>query len=106
MRILVVEDEPHAALYLAKGLREYSFAVDTADSGRTAIEKAAASPYDVIVLDLMLPDMDGFAVCRGLREVGHTAPVLMLTARDAVADRIAGLNAGADDYLTKPFDFQ
>jgi DNA-binding response OmpR family regulator len=105
MRILVVEDEPDAARYLAAGLRDHAFAVDTAGDGSTAAAKAAVHPYDVIVLDLMLPDTDGFSVCRALRASGQTAPVLMLTARDAVPDRIEGLNAGADDYVTKPFDF-
>lgn len=105
MRILVVEDEPEAALYLSKGLREQSFAVDTAGDASTAIGKIAVNPYDIVVLDLMLPDQDGFAVCRWVRSAGHTVPILMLTARSGVPDRIAGLNAGADDYLTKPFDF-
>ena len=106
MRILVVEDEPDAARFLARGLREHAFAVDTAADGNSAIEKAHNSTYDAIVLDLMLPDLDGLAVCRALREARIDVPVLMLTARGAVPDRIAGLNAGADDYLTKPFDFQ
>lgn len=106
MRILVVEDEPDAARFLARGLREHAFAVDTAADGNSAIEKAHISTYDAIVLDLMLPDLDGLAVCRALREARIAVPVLMLTARGAVPDRIAGLNAGADDYLTKPFDFQ
>jgi two-component system copper resistance phosphate regulon response regulator CusR len=106
MRILVVEDEPDAARFLARGLREHAFAVDTAADGNSAIEKAHISTYDAIVLDLMLPDLDGLAVCRALREARIDVPVLMLTARGAVPDRIAGLNAGADDYLTKPFDFQ
>jgi DNA-binding response OmpR family regulator len=105
MRVLVVEDEPQAARYLAKGLRGHSFAVDTAEDGRTAVNKASATPYDLIVLDLMLPDIDGVSVCRQLRSGGHMAPILMLTARSAVPDRVAGLNAGADDYLTKPFEF-
>jgi len=106
MRILVVEDEPEAARYLSKGLREQAFAVDTAADAATAIEKAAVNSYDVILLDLMLPDHDGFSVCRTLRSSGQNVPILMLTARSAVPDRIAGLNAGADDYLTKPFDFE
>jgi two-component system copper resistance phosphate regulon response regulator CusR len=106
MRILVVEDEPDAARYLAKGLRDHAFAVDTAENGVSAAEKAHVNSYDVVVLDLMLPDTDGFSVCKALRASGQTVPVLMLTARCAVPDRVAGLNAGADDYLTKPFDFQ
>jgi DNA-binding response OmpR family regulator len=105
MRALIVEDEPQAARYLAKGLREYAFAVDIAEDGATTIEKATASPYDIVVLDLMLPDIDGLAVCKQLRASGHMAPILMLTARTAVPDRVAGLNAGADDYLSKPFEF-
>jgi two-component system copper resistance phosphate regulon response regulator CusR len=106
MRILVVEDEPDAARYLAKGLRDHAFAVDTAEDGASATEKVHINSYDVVVLDLMLPDIDGFSVCKALRASGQTVPVLMLTARGAVPDRIAGLNAGADDYLTKPFDFE
>jgi DNA-binding response OmpR family regulator len=106
MRVLVVEDEADAARFLAKGLREHAYAVDTAADGAAGFEKACVNPYDVIVLDVMLPDMDGFELCSAMRARGQMAPVLMLTARDAVPDRIAGLNAGADDYLTKPFDFQ
>ena len=106
MRVLVVEDEADAARFLAKGLREHAYAVDTAADGAVGLEKACVNPYDVIVLDVMLPDMDGFKLCSAMRARGQMAPVLMLTARDAVPDRIAGLNAGADDYLTKPFDFQ
>lgn len=106
MRVLVVEDERDAARFLAKGLRQNAFAVDTALDGRTGLHKASVNPYDVIVLDVMLPDIDGFSLCAALRANGQTAPVLMLTARDAVADRITGLNSGADDYLTKPFDFE
>jgi two-component system copper resistance phosphate regulon response regulator CusR len=105
MRILLVEDEPSAAQMLAKGLREQSYAVDTAADGEAAIYQASVNDYDVIILDVMLPRKDGFTVCRELREQGLTTPVLMLTARDAVQDRIAGLDNGADDYLTKPFDF-
>ena len=105
VRVLIVEDEPDAARFLAKGLREHAFAVDIAADGANALEKAAVSSYDVIILDLMLPDTDGFAVCRTLRQTGNNVPILMLTARGAVPDRIDGLNAGADDYLTKPFDF-
>lgn len=105
MRVLIVEDEPDAARYLAKGLREVAFAVDTAEDGATAISKASINSYDLIVLDLMLPDVDGFGVCKALRRSGHSVPVLMLTARGSVNDRIEGLDAGADDYLSKPFDF-
>lgn len=106
MRVLLVEDEGDAARFLAKGLRQQAFAVDTALDGNAGLEKATVNPYDVIVLDVMLPDMDGFSLCAAIRASGQMAPVLMLTARDAVADRINGLNSGADDYLTKPFDFQ
>lgn len=103
MRILVVEDEPDAALMLAKGLREEAYAVDIANSGDAALEQAAANEYDLMILDVMLPGRRGLDVCRELRESGAALPILMLTARDAVADRVAGLDAGADDYVAKPF---
>jgi two-component system copper resistance phosphate regulon response regulator CusR len=90
---------------LAKGLREEAYAVDVATDGDAAVYQAAVNPYDAIVLDVMLPGRDGFAVCRELRQRGLSTPVLMLTARDAVRDRITGLDTGADDYLTKPFEF-
>lgn len=105
MRILLVEDEPSAASMLAKGLREEAYAVDIADDGETALSQAVVNDYDLIVLDVVLPGMDGFKVCRELRANGLTVPVLMLTARDAVEDRVEGLDSGADDYLPKPFDF-
>jgi two-component system copper resistance phosphate regulon response regulator CusR len=105
MRILIVEDQPDAARFLAKGLREVAFAVDTAADGAAAIAKASVNPYDLIVLDRMLPGIDGFGVCAALRGSGNSVPVLMLTARGAVQDRIEGLDAGADDYMSKPFDF-
>ena len=105
MRILLVEDEPGAARMLAKGLREQTYAVDIAADGETALCQAGTNDYDLIILDVMLPGKDGFEVCRELRAAGSAVPVLMLTARDAVQDRIAGLDTGADDYLTKPFDF-
>jgi two-component system copper resistance phosphate regulon response regulator CusR len=105
MRVLLVEDDPVIASNLAKGLREESYAVDVATDGDAAIYRAAVSPYDAIILDVMLPIRDGFAVCREIRRRGLTTPVLMLTARDAIPDRIAGLDLGADDYLTKPFEF-
>lgn len=105
MRILLVEDEPSAATMLAKGLREEAYAVDIAPDGETALAQAFDNDYDLIVLDIVLPGKDGFKVCRELRANGLTAPVLMLTARDAVEDRIEGLDSGADDYLPKPFDF-
>lgn len=105
MRILLVEDEPGAAQMLAQGLREQTYAVDVATDGETALWQVHDNDYDLILLDVMLPRKDGFAVCRELRAAGMAVPVLMLTARDAVQDRIAGLDHGADDYLTKPFDF-
>jgi two-component system, OmpR family, copper resistance phosphate regulon response regulator CusR len=105
MRILLVEDEPNAARMLAKGLREQSYAVDIAADGEAALYQLNIYDYDLMVLDVMLPHKDGLQVCRELRGLGLSTPVLMLTARDAVDDRIAGLDAGADDYLIKPFDF-
>ena len=105
MRILVVEDEPKMATLVARGLREEGHAADIASRGEDALWMANAAPYDAIVLDVMLPGLDGFATCRQLRKQGVWAPVLMLTARDAVGDRVGGLDAGADDYLLKPFSF-
>jgi DNA-binding response OmpR family regulator len=105
MRILLVEDEPNAAQMLAKGLREQSYAVDVAADGEAAVYQAGINDYDLVILDVMLPLKDGFEVCRELRAGGLTFPILMLTARDAPPDRVAGLDMGADDYLTKPFDF-
>ena len=106
MRLLLVEDDPVIAASLAKGLREHAYAVDVATDGDAAVFQAAVNPYDAVVLDIMLPKRDGFAVCREIRSRKLSVPVLMLTARDAVADRIAGLDTGADDYLTKPFEFE
>ncbi|OLE51571.1 MAG: DNA-binding response regulator [Acidobacteria bacterium 13_1_20CM_3_53_8] len=105
MRILLVEDEPSAAKMLAKGLREQSYAVDVAEDGEAALYQISVYDYDLVILDVMLPRKDGFEVCQELRAAGSSIPVLMLTARDVVDDRIAGLDSGADDYLTKPFDF-
>ena len=105
MRVLLVEDEPHAAHVLAKGLREQTFAVDVADDGEKAIFQVGTTDYDAVILDVMLPARDGFAVCRTIRESGCAVPILMVTARDAVDARIEGLDCGADDYLVKPFDF-
>jgi two-component system, OmpR family, copper resistance phosphate regulon response regulator CusR len=105
MRILLVEDETDAALMLAKGLREQSYAVDIASDGDSALEKASVNTYDLIILDILLPGIDGLEVCRRLRKSGLTVPVLLLTARIQVNDRITGLDSGADDYLTKPFHF-
>ncbi len=105
MRILLVEDDRQHAAIIARGLRKHAFAVDVASDGDEALFLAQTNEYDVLVLDVMLPKRDGFDVCRKLREGGSDVPVMMLTARDAVEDRIAGLETGADDYLTKPFDF-
>ncbi len=105
MRILLVEDEPRIANFVVKGLRENAFAVDVAETGDDALYQAEINTYDAIILDVMIPEKDGFEVCRELREKGSQIPILMLTARDAVEDRIEGLDTGADDYLTKPFAF-
>jgi DNA-binding response OmpR family regulator len=105
MRVLLVEDEPRAAQLLSQGLREQSYAVDIARNGQEALYRAAITEYDAVVLDVMLPGIDGFQVCQELRRGGSNVPVLMLTARDAVESRISGLDSGADDYLIKPFDF-
>jgi len=105
MRVLVVEDELKMAVLLRRGLVEEGYAADVARSGEDGIDMARAAPYDAIVLDLMLPGVDGFQVCRELRGSGVWTPILVLTARDAVDDRVAGLDAGADDYLAKPFSF-
>jgi len=105
MRILLVEDQPDAARMIAKGFRDEAYAVDVAADGETAWFKASTADYDAIVLDVMLPVRDGLAVCRQLRQDGSSVPILMLTARDGVEARVAGLDSGADDYLTKPFAF-
>jgi len=105
MRVLLVEDEPQAANVLAKGLREQQYVVDLVADGEAAITHAAAVDYDALILDVMLPLRDGLDVCRHIRQRGSSVPILMVTARDAVDARIAGLDAGADDYLVKPFDF-
>ena len=105
MRVLVVEDETKMAGLLKRGLEEEGYAVDVAGDGGEAVWLATENQYDAVVLDVMLPDLDGFEVCRRLRESGRWSPVLMLTARDGVGDRVRGLDVGADDYLTKPFAF-
>ena len=105
MRVLLVEDEPQAAQVLAKGLREQAYAVDVAADGETALFQVGTTDYDALILDLMLPRVNGLAVCRSIREGGNAVPILMLTARDAVESRIEGLDCGADDYLVKPYDF-
>jgi DNA-binding response OmpR family regulator len=106
MRILVVEDEPKIARAIKKGLEQETFAVDVCMDGDEGLRFALDEPYDVIILDRMLPLKDGVAVCRELRKAGSQTPVLFLTAKDKVADRVDGLNAGADDYLVKPFAFE
>jgi DNA-binding response OmpR family regulator len=106
MRILLVEDEPRMATVIAKGLREATYAVDIAKDGDAALYETSINDYDLIVLDVLLPQRDGFEVCRELRGRGNTTPILMLTARAAIDDRITGFDAGADDYLTKPFSFR
>ena len=106
MRILVVEDEPRMANVIAKGLRENSYAVDIAEDGDAGLYQASVNDYDLVVLDVLLPRRDGFEVCRALRARSNSTPVLMLTARATVDDRVNGFDAGADDYLTKPFSFR
>ena len=106
MRVLLVEDDSRIAHFVAKGLREQSYAVDVATNGEAALYQVAINSYDLVILDVMIPDPNGFAVCKELRNSGHRIPILMLTARDAVEDRIEGLDCGADDYLTKPFEFR
>jgi two-component system, OmpR family, response regulator len=105
MRVLVVEDDPKLGPVLVRGLATDAIAADLVTTGREAIIRAGATDYTVIVLDVMLPDLDGFQVCRALRADNTFAPVLMLTARDAIDDRVQGLDSGADDYLVKPFSF-
>jgi two-component system copper resistance phosphate regulon response regulator CusR len=103
MRLLVIEDEPRVASFLRKGLREAGFAVDAARDGHQGLALAFMADYDAIVLDLMLPQMDGLTLLREIRSRGNSTPVLILTARDSVEDRVTGLDSGADDYLVKPF---
>jgi two-component system copper resistance phosphate regulon response regulator CusR len=105
MRILVVEDEPAAAAVLAKGLREHAYAVDIAADGATAISQVTGTDYDLVILDVLLPRINGLDLCRRLREFGATVPILMLTARGGLDQRVEGLDAGADDYLSKPYHF-
>ncbi len=103
MRILIVEDERKISAYVKRGLEEQGYAVDAAFTGREALDWAEAVDFDAILLDILLPELDGLAVCRELRKRGTRTPILMLTARDSLDDRVAGLDAGADDYLVKPF---
>lgn len=105
MRILLVEDDSNIAGFIQKGLREECHAVDLAQDGDDGLLMASTTPYDLIILDVMLPRLDGLTVCRRLRAAGNTAPILLLTARSTVEDRVTGLDMGADDYLTKPFAF-
>jgi len=106
VRTLVIEDNPKMALAIQSGLQEHGMAVDVSHTGYEGEELAASEPYDAIVLDLMLPDRDGVEVCRNLRRRGVQAPVLMLTALSGTQDKVNGLDAGADDYLAKPFEFE
>jgi DNA-binding response OmpR family regulator len=103
--VLVIEDERKLAGFIQNGLTEEHFAVDVAYDGETGLGRARATTYDLIILDVMMPGMSGFDVCRQLRRLGSNVPILILSARDVVADRVGGLDAGADDYLTKPFAF-
>src|SRR5579872_1934674 len=105
MRLLVVEDDPRLQDVVVRGLREEGYAVDAVGEGDGALYLLSINQYDALVLDLMIPRVDGFEVCRRVRAGGSSVPILMLTARDGVDDRILGLDAGADDYLTKPFAF-
>ena len=105
MRILIVEDDPDLAGFIQKGLREERYAVDRAQEGEEGLLMARTTSYDLVILDVMLPKLDGLTVCRRLRAAGSKTPILLLTARGAVEDRVTGLNMGADDYLTKPFAF-
>ena len=105
MRILIADDEPKVAEFIRRGLTDEHFAVEITDSGAGALELLAASSFDLLILDIMLPDVDGFEVCRQIRTGGHTLPILMLSARNLIDDRVRGLDTGADDYLTKPFDY-
>lgn len=105
MRILVIEDEKKIASFIERGLKEENFAVDLAFDGEQGLFLAETNPYNLIVLDIMLPGRDGIFICRELRRKAVCTPILMLTARDAVADKVSGLDSGADDYMTKPFSF-
>ena len=105
MRILVVEDEKKLASFIKRGLKEKGYAVDVADNGNDGLFQAKEVPYDLVILDIMLPGKDGLFICRQLRKNNIETPILMLTARDDVEDKVSGLDAGADDYLTKPFEF-
>lgn len=105
MRILLVEDQQKVAAFIGRGLKEEHYAVDVAETGEDGVALVEVTPYDLVVLDLMLPDISGTDVCREIRRQGHIVPILMLTARTGLEDKVEGLDAGADDYLTKPFAF-
>ncbi|MGM0354439.1 response regulator transcription factor [Streptomyces sp. ECR3] len=105
MRLLIVEDEKRLALSLAKGLTAEGYAVDVVHDGREGLHRATEGPYDLVILDIMLPGMNGYRVCAALRAAGHEVPILMLTAKDGEYDEAEGLDTGADDYLTKPFSY-
>lgn len=106
MRILIIEDEKKVAAFIKKGLEEEYYTADTAHNGKDGLDLAAASEYDAMIVDMMIPPPDGLSVIRTLRENGNNTPILILTAKDSVSDKIAGLDSGADDYLTKPFAFE
>ena len=106
MHVLIVEDQPNVSNYVKRALEEQGYAVDIARTGQEALDWAAVAEFDLIVLDIMLPEVNGITVCRRLRNQGHHAAILMLTARDTVDDRVTGLDAGADDYLVKPFELK
>jgi DNA-binding response OmpR family regulator len=106
MRVLIVEDQPQIARFLKEGLEQQGHAASTVSDGTTALGSARTQGFDLILLDWLLPDLDGLSVCRTLRAEGNATPIIMLTAKDAVADRVSGLDGGADDYLTKPFEFE
>jgi DNA-binding response OmpR family regulator len=106
MHVLIVEDHSNVSNYIKRALEEQGYAVDLARTGREALDWAEAAPFDLIVLDIMLPEIDGITVCQRLRDQGNQAAILMLTARDTVDDRVLGLDAGADDYLVKPFELK
>src|SRR3989338_7748007 len=105
MRILVVEDEKKIADFIKRGLKEEGYAVDLAYDGQEGLFLAKTNPYDLVILDLMLPKLDGISLCKTLKDKGMLTPIVMLTAKDAIKDKVAGLDAGADDYITKPFAF-
>ena len=105
MRLLLVEDDPRIARFVTRGLQEQSYAVDPVAHGNDALSQVEINDYDLVILDVLIPGKDGFATCRAIRSLGKRMPILMLTARDAVDDRITGLDSGADDYVTKPFEF-